>query len=348
MKTNVLIYSKNQYFLDCLSNYVMNSDPGGFDFAFYPDQEKAAAVLQSNSVDVLLADEGFLKDSAASRPGMLRIGISNRTVADPENGGHELNIYQRGMDILGDLRKIISAASGKQTVSEEQGSRIIAFYSPQGGTGKTTLAYVCALLCAARGASVYLNLEEFGYTGHLYQADFRIRMEEVLLALNDDRDLAEYLTNGLVRDSRNVSVMPMMENYEDLADLSADHIEKMLKTLRQVSGADLIFVDLSGGLNSRNRRVLEMADHSFWVFDDTETGRGKMERLRHDRSAEKADFLSRAYFVINKCKVRQEDKDAIRVPWSDSLDHGADVETVLAGNRDFYEKCREIVAAAER
>ena len=347
MKIRAMVYSANHYFVDCLNNYVMESANKDFEFSFFSEETAAVNFLKSHRVDVLLADELFLQENEVSAD-IVRLEISNRTRVDIQGTRHELNIYQRGVDILGDLQKVMLALSGKGRPGGSGTSKIISFYSPQGGSGKTTLIYICALLCARNGTSVYLNLEEFGHTDHLYQTSFQTGMEEVLFAIKDKRDVAACISNSLQKDARNVSVMPTMKNYSDLTALTAEDIDLLLKALQQVSGADFVFVDISGSLTPQNRKVLELSDYSFWVFDDTDVGRGKMERIRNDQSVQGAEYFDRSYFLINKCRTKSEDAYAIRIPWSESLSQGADVETVLSGNKDFYTNCKEIVTIIGR
>lgn len=347
MKIKAILYSTNHHFLDSLSNYLMESPNLDFDISFFSEEEAAVSFLNTQKVDVILADESFLRENAIPM-GIVKLCISNRTRVDLQSSHHELNIYQRGVDILGDIQKVFSAAGGKGQMGGRGSNKVISFYSPQGGSGKTTLAYICALLCARGGTSVYLNLEEFGCTTHLYQVSFQTGMEEVLFAIKDKRDVAACISNGLQKDARNVSVMPTMKNYSDLEALDAGDVELLIKTLQQVSGADFVFVDISGSLTSQNRKVLELSDYSFWVFDDTEVGRGKMERIRNDQSVQGAQYFARSYFLVNKCRVKCEDTYAIRIPWSESLSKDADVEKVLSGNKDFYANCMEIVTMINR
>lgn len=347
MKTIAIVCSKNQYFLDCLSGYVMDSANMDFDILCYQSEADALNFMSAHRVDMVLADEFFLRNNVISE-GVLQISISNRTRVDIQNNHHELNIYQRGMDILGDMRKVLSAIGGKESTGEGRPNKVVAFYSPQGGSGKTTLAYICALLCARENTSVYLNLEEFGYTDHLYQVSFQTKMEDILYALKDNRDVEAYISNGLQKDARNVTLLPAMKNHEDLESLSADKVEELIGNLQQVSGAKVVFVDISGSLTPQNRRVLELSDSNFWVFDDTDVGWGKMKRLRDDESERQKEYISRSYFVVNKCRIKSADTDAIRLPWSESLSQGVDVETVLAGNKDFYTNCMEIMKLINR
>ena len=245
------------------------------------------------------------------------------------------------------MQKITLAIHGGGILNNKE-RKIVTFYSPQGGTGKTTLAYICALLYSRNKSGVYLNLEEFGYTEHLYQNEFEIGMEDIMFAIKDKRDVVISITNAMKKDKRNVSILPKMNNYSDLADLNADDLVILMESIQQTSSENCVFVDLSGGLSEENRKIMELSDINFLVFEEGVVGKGKMERIKADRSVQDAPFFGRSYFLINKCKDRSEDIDAIHIPFSQSLFNGVDVETVLAGNRDFYQKCMEIMGMIDK
>lgn len=343
MKIRVLVYSGNKYFLKCFSNYMMETGSAGFDFRFVSDAAQAAAFLSGQEADIILADESFFRGNACPDD-VVGLCISNRTQADEDGDCHELNIYQRGRDILADMEKLLGIARGTASAGKRNGMKVVVFYSPQGGTGKTTLAYACALLCARKQTSVYLNLEEFGYTEQLYQGAFQVSMEEVLEAIKDGRDAAAVLSNAMAKAEGNVTILPVFRNYRDYADMTADETMVLLEGLRKVNGTGCLFVDVSGGMTEKNRRLLEQCDVSFWVFDDSAAGKGKLKRIREDRSIQRETFFGRTFFVVNKCKVREEDASAVRLPFSESLSEDKPVDLVLSGNQDFCQGCGRIVS----
>lgn len=347
MKIRTLVCSSNRYFLESFSSYAMEHGGEGFEFSFFSDKSAAAGFLNEQKVELVLAERTFF-EQVTLQAGSVGMHISNRTRVDVDTQEHELNVYQRGVDILEDMRKIMAAVSGRDNGSGNKAQKIITFYSPQGGSGKTTMAYICALLCARNGSGIYLNMEEFGYTDHLYQAVYDTTLEEVMFAIKDKRDVAAYVSNALKKDNRNVSVMPKMNALSDFNDLTLEDAEVLVQKLLETTGSKYLFVDLSGGLTARNKKMLEMSDISFWVFTDDAVGQGKIERLKADQSMQEIFGHGRTYFLINKCKVKSDDTSAIRIPFSESLSQGADVDVVLSGNRDFYQRCAEIVELADR
>lgn len=340
MKIRAMVYSANQYFLDSLNNYVMTSVRTGLTFFFFKEEEAAINFLGDRRLDMILADESFLQKNTVPED-VVKICISNRTQLETQGKFYELNIYQRGRDILGDMLKILTEAGWTLGQGENGFGQVISFYSPQGGSGKTTLAYICAMLCGRYENVVYLNLEDFGSTSHLYQAAFGAGAEDILSVLKDRDDPADDISKCLQKDSRNVSVMPSITICD--SQMSSDDVERLVKTVQKVSDADYVFVDLSGSLTPQNKKVLALSTCCFWVFDDTDVGRGKMELVRNDRSLQETEYFDRSYFLLNKWRSGDEDVCAVRIPWSDSLFNGAHVEKALSGEKDFSAGCMEIV-----
>jgi len=80
----------------------------------------------------------------------------------PIDGFEMVRKYQR-MDTLSEavLLKYAEESNTLDTVKGNSTTKITAFYSPAGGTGKTTLALAMATAGAQAGMSIlYLNLEE--------------------------------------------------------------------------------------------------------------------------------------------------------------------------------------------
>lgn len=344
MENRVLVYSRNQFFIDSFSIYTR--DHRQMNIFFFSDRCLAEKWLGEQRVDIVLAERDFLEE--VSLPGKaVKVCISERTRVSAENGICACNIYQRGADILADLTKIISAAGGGAVAEGDSPSRVAAFYSPQGGSGKTTLAYSCAMLCARKGTTIYLNLEEFGYTGHLYQTESGIGMEEILFSLKDGRDARDYVCDAVRKNRHNVYVMPDLKAIGDFHDMSGEDVEKMVRQLQSVMNCDFLILDLSGGFNERNQKLLEMSNVGFWVFSDDQVGRGKMERVRNDQSIKDMEIFGKTYFLLNKSRENVQDSDAVRIPFSESLSKGREIETVMSGNESFLQKCNDLAALAE-
>lgn len=346
MEIRALVYSVNRFFLDSFSSYVMGCREVGIEFSFFSESDSAEKYLGRQRVDMILAERDFLeKESLPAKA--VKVCISDSTRTNVEGGIYECNIYQRGTDIIADLQKIMTVTDERGNMSGNMTRKVAAFYSPQGGCGKTTLAYCCAVLGAKNSTAAYLNLEEFSYTKQLYETEFDRDMESVMFTLKDGGDAAAGVSDAVKRNEHNVYVMPELKTVGDFREMSGENVEKLAEQLQKVTGCSFLILDLSGELNERNRKVLELSDVSFWVFSDDETGRGKLDRVRNDQSIEGMNAFGKTYFLLNKCREKSQDASAVRIPFSESLSKGTDVGTVLSANQDFYRKCMDVLDLIE-
>lgn len=346
MEMRTLIYSENRFFLESFSAYIMSHPADGVELTFFSDRVSAQNYLGQQRVEMIFADRDFLENTTLPTKSV-KVCVSDRTRVSIGSGRHECNIYQRGTDIVADLMKIMTAAGDRDNMVGDIPQKVAAFYSPQGGSGKTTLAYSCALLCAKSGTAVYLNLEELGYTGHLYQVEFDTDMESVMFSLKDGRDAQSCLSNAVKKNRHNVYVMPELKTVGDFHEMSGENAEKLVQQLKELTGCNCLIMDLSGELNERNRKLLELSDVSFWVFTDDQIGKGKLGRVRNDQSIGGMNEFGKTFFLLNKCREKNQDSSAVRIPFSESLSKGTDVETVLDGNRDYNRKCMDILDLIE-
>ena len=84
------------------------------------------------------------------------------------------------------------------------------------------------------------------------------------------------------------------------------------------------------------------------MINDNSVGRGKLERLKADQSMLEKPYYKELFFVINKSLKKEDDGWSVRIPFSESLSKGIELEQVLAGNQDFYKGCMEIVNLVSR
>ena len=342
MKVQVVLCSENHYFLECFSSYIIGKKEVEFDISFYSDFDSVSQHVNEKEIEVFIADEQLLKEIEIPKD-IVGIAISDRTKVNFEGDYSELNIYQRGVDILSDIQKILSTLRGKGITETEKGQKVISFSSIQGGAGKTTLAYLCAMLCAKEKRSMYCNLEEFAYTDHLYQMQFDTKMEEIMFALKDKRDISTSIINIMKRNKDNVLVIPTIENFGDLQSMTEEDTIAFIQALKNNNDVEYIFLDVPNGFGKQNEKIFELCDYNFFVFADDAVGRGKLEHLKNDQSMQEKKYYQELFFIINKSRKKNQDKKCFSIPFSESLFQGVDLEQVVSGKQDFYTSCKEIL-----
>lgn len=191
---------------------------------------------------------------------------------------------------------------------------LIAFFSPKGGVGTTTLAVNTAVLLAGGGRApggreasgavistpsrvLLMDLDlQFGQVAtHL---NLQPRYDISVLADDDaalaDSDLARtYLTAH----SSGVQVLPAAPRPESDFGITLDHLQRIVTTLRP--SFDHVVVDLGSKLDQRSLWVLEQADAQVFILFPEIAALRAMSLLSAFLNDSAATLDARAHVVIN-------------------------------------------------
>lgn len=337
MKSSVVIFSKDSHFINSFSSYMANRS-SKLNLSFFTQSEVMLNYLEEHQVDLIISDADFIQNNVLIP--CKKASIANRTVLAEHDGESLINIYQRGMDILNDIEKILFAKSSKM---EGNNCKIVAFVSSQGGSGRSVLSYITAAILSKEHNCVgYINLEELGDSKWLTEVEFDNGIEDVLYAIKAGGDVTTELANTIKKDANNVWCIPEMQNVYDFWDVTEEDIEIFIHKFIDASGVEYLLFDLSAGFTNLNKKILEMCDLSFWVYTNNKVGKTKLYKLQKDMSLQKGKYLNNAYFVLNQCENKYDEADYICIPFSNSIREGKDINTVLAGNMGFYNSCKQI------
>lgn len=165
MKIRVAILDNDVNYLSRISDVFHTKYAERIELYSFTDCETAVEALASTRIHVFLASDLFDVECA-------RLPEKCGFAYFVESGGIEMIrgrkavckfqkadvIYQQILSIYSDCSEGISGTGFRET----DGKRI-AFLSPVGGSGSSTMAAACALHFARQGKKVfYLNLEKFG------------------------------------------------------------------------------------------------------------------------------------------------------------------------------------------
>lgn len=137
MPVKILFCSQDRYFGDHL-NLALSEDPRSFQVLYFTDSQRAVDFLERSGEEVqcILGSPRFLRltDPADG----LQIALGEETSLEAPL---TVNMYQRRQDLVDDLKNILRANDLLAAASVRHSStKILSFFSTQGGSGKTTLA----------------------------------------------------------------------------------------------------------------------------------------------------------------------------------------------------------------
>ena len=207
----------------------------------FTDQESLKLSLADRKYDVLLFDPAFYDPQAFQNAVTLPVLLLDENYILPEylKDFAKISRYQRVSQIYKRVLELYSEKAGSAgNLSETGRAGAAAFYSPAGGTGKTTLALACAARLAAQGVRVcYLNFEEAA-------------SEECYLPQKAERGLSELL--GCLGENLNFSMK--------LQGLLQNKGENLMEVIQGSGFFDAAVMDLGCSMERKNQKLFELAD----------------------------------------------------------------------------------------
>ena len=230
-----------------------------------------------NKIDVLLITSAFLEKIS------LQDLVKEKTfiLTQGSQGAHGLktiNPYQKTEAFLKEVLLRYSELTGEASfLQEEKGKKhIVCFFSPCGGSGKTTVSLALAEALANLGRNVfYLSIDGFSGTNLAFSEKEKGGFSRVLLSLK--QLLVELSKNMKRAGGSQVLYFSDLENPCDLEEIEAEEIEILFKEMVKMKEIDILVIDAEPALTERTRKVLELADHIFLTTLDTSACQSKAE-----------------------------------------------------------------------
>ncbi len=344
MAVRVLLYISDPYFMGQFK-LLLRSESHLLSAYSFSDLDAASAYLQDqgDSLQCILTDTKAL----AAPVGTASILLGEETVRDAD-GPMTLNIYQKKQDVMDDLKLLlrdIGLLSGRSApASRTGGLKVVSFFSTQGGSGVSTLAYLAAIKGSETGKTVYLNLESAPCTDILYQQGGPVKAEEFLCDVKDHKDPLSTLPTALWRNAHGVFVFPTPVSLMDQRDLGEDDVRYLLEGLAKLGDVELVVVDLSTAFGSVCDYVMGASDRVVLVYDDNKTGQAKRDAFLNDPAFASFPCAGRAVVAGNRCRENVTGGAyAACFPYSDSLASSRDAKLVLRGNQAIAQGCEELL-----
>lgn len=331
----LLLFHTNLYFIEAFSN-LLARNRHDIELSCYSEEDIVKEQLRKEKYAVFLCEQGYCREQAAGR---FFIELGNTTEMPNEEKAGKLNIYQRADSMLEDIRHILLIAEGGK--AENSGvERKAAFFSTEGGAGRTTVAYLTAAKAAKERKTVYWNLCPLADTDNLYRVTFRHTMEDILYAWREKKGVLELLYETMACNEDGVYVLPGIRSLGDYKGLAAECVRELCGYLLQ-TGTELIILDLPGDYSAFTEELFVFCEKLVWVYGDTEGSLRKELSVREDPYLRR--FVDKSIFVRNK--ARQKAETGISFPVSSTMQKASHIAKVLEVNPEFASGCSVIEKA---
>lgn len=308
MKIRLAILEKDLSYLNRIVAAFSAKYADKFEIYSFTDQDVALSTLDNSKIDVLVAADAFDIDvtTLPKRCGFVYFV----DYADVETVRDQRTIckFQKIDQIYKQILSIYSENAGSVSGVKfgDESCKIIAFMSPSGGVGTSSVAAACALYFASQGKkTLYLNLEKFGSSDAFFSADGQFDMSDIIFALKSKKaNLSLKLESCVKQDSRGVYFYSQPKIALDILEMGAEEVTRFITEARISGGYAYIIIDHDFGMDKDTLKILRQTHSIVWVGDGSDISNLKIERAYHALSTleqrEESMLISQINLVYNK------------------------------------------------
>lgn len=278
----------------------------------FTEKDMALSELQSIKADVLLASDSFEIDpkELPKRCGFAYFVDSMEV--ELLRGQPTICRFQKADLIYRQVLSLYAEHAGSMTELKfsDDGCRVIAFASPSGGAGSSTMAAACALHFAALGKkTLYLNLEKFGSPDDYFAGQGQFDMSDIIYALKTRKaNISMKVESAVKQDPRGVFFISQSKLALDMLELTTEEILRLISELRLNGSYDCLILDAEFGLDKDALKVLHQAHVMVVVGDGSHTSNTKIFRamtaLNTKEENEDTPLINRTVLAYNRFSSR--------------------------------------------
>lgn len=253
MKIKIAILEKNLSYLNRIVSTFNLKYADKIEVYSFTEYNVAMAALNDSKIDILMADDGFVVEEERLPRRCSLVYFVDSPDIDKVRNQYAICKFQK-IDLI--YKQILSVYSenteNKTRKKKDKGEcGIIAFMSPGGGVGSSSMAAACALFFARKGKRVfYLNLEKFGSSDLFFSGEGQYGISDVIFALKSKKaNLSMKLESCVKKDSRGVFFFSQPQNALDLTELSTEELCQLISELKATGLYEYIILDLDFNMN---------------------------------------------------------------------------------------------------
>ena len=274
----------------------------------FTEKDRALSELQPIRADVFLASDSFEID-----PKQLpkRCGFSylvDSAEVELLRGQQTICRFQKADLIYREILSLYAEHAGSMTELKfsDDGCRVVAFASPSGGAGSSTMAAACAMHFAALGRKTLdLNLEPLGSADDYFAGQGQFDMSDIIYALKTRKaNISMKVESAVKQDPRGVYFISQAKLALDMLELKTEEILRLISELRLNGSYDYLILDAPFGLDKDALTVLHQAHALVIVGDGTPTSNTKIFRavtaLSMKETNEDTPLINRSVLAYNR------------------------------------------------
>lgn len=306
-KINLVIADSDNIYMKRLVEYMSDINKQ-LNISYFSDSQSFESYLAEavGHIHIILFSEDMYTESVEKKQADLKMILSDSLI--PINGYKTINKYQRADDVLNDILMSFSEETGTTSaLGGIQGgtTRVIALYSPIGGSGKTTMAIVLAKALANQGEkTLYLNFEGVSSVRSVFSGFGGHSMTEVFIAAKTKKSNVgiKVIRCTEIHEDTGIEFINAPECSAEYNEMTSDELKRIVQETKDAEQYNDIIVDMNSGYNDSIFKVLEVCDLIIMPYRNNKASYNKMEDFADELSKlKKLDIIGSRIIPVENC-----------------------------------------------
>ena len=282
MKIKLLILEKDANYMKKLVAAFNLKFEDRFEIYCFTDEVAALDASQDIKIDVVIASSAFDIDTKALPKNCGFAYLVDSPDIETVKDEVAISKFQKIDQIYKQILSLYAENAGKVSsvkVGDNAGC-IIAFSSPVGGAGSSSMAAACALHFSTLGKKVlYLNFEKFGSSDLFFEAEGQFGMSDIVYALKSKKtNLSVKLESCIKQDASGVYFYSQPKLALDIMELTEEEKIRLVKEHQQINRFDYIILDLDFTLDLAGNTLCSICDSIVLVSNGSDIANSKITR----------------------------------------------------------------------
>lgn len=309
-RLNLIIADTDTAYMESMANYIISNYSKRFQVSSFTKEDYLNQFLEGSNirVDILLISPELYSRYIQKIEISTVILLTDGRFSEEVEGCHAVNKYQNADKLVTNIIKFY-AEDNRDIVfipEGENNTKVVAFFSPAGGTGKTTVAINFTKQLAEQDIPVfYLNLENIPSTSGYFNVSDENSLSNMLFYIKEkNKNLGLRIEAQRSIDESQVHFFPPQESLLEMDEMLPEELALLLNQLKLLNQYEYVAVDMSSCLNKQTAALLKECDSIVLVLNQDKANYIKMKifekELQRLSERNNINLVDKVELVLNK------------------------------------------------
>jgi Mrp family chromosome partitioning ATPase len=262
MIIKMAIADSNEDYLERLLNVLEGYED--LAISVYTEKNSLEQAITTKHFDILLFDPSVYNGQVEVGKSTIAVMMLDESIGVPEECRNfkKVKKYQRISKTYQQLLELYASICGDMS-GVLGGSRVtkIAYYSPVGGVGKTTLALASATRLSLIGYRVfYMSLEDIASEDCYLPQNGDRGLSEIAASLGENINFTMKIQALLQSKNEKLFYLNHFDSPNDVYEMQGEEIEELIEQIEKTALFDFIVVDTGTSMNTKMIKLFEAVD----------------------------------------------------------------------------------------